>query len=291
MNVAGGSSISIPVQTTNLRPPGLLSRIWGGYLGGLIVSSWLVPIVATIVTVGEYAAPKSFPDWAQVLPDSPALGGAIVGVASWPILAVILSAMASAKTANSGIYGELTERLSKLSAHLAALVGPARGSEPYLEAAQPRDFISTELQSAGPRWVLAHGYINLWRRIHRAEEALIEIKPEQEVIENAQPDQLRMTDSTMAHSADLLAKLAEARQYLAAKIAGSPPPATSTIQSADEARGIVRAMRYTIDDFRDQRWAGLVRARNLLIGTTLLTELFAFTLLPLAVVEKASPDP
>jgi hypothetical protein len=44
-------------------------------------------------------------------------------------------------------------------------------------------------------WMWAIGYVNLWRLIHRADEALIAIEPTREVIRDALHDEMNIMDS------------------------------------------------------------------------------------------------
>jgi hypothetical protein len=242
--------------------------------------------VAANVTVVAYVAPNLLPPWARLLSDSPVLAGPAVALALWLILAAAFSPMTSARNANSASFADLQERLAHLNARLAALPRPTPLNDAFQEALNHCAFIAAELETAGPRWVTAAGYIGLWKRIHRAEEALMEIEPRTQVVADALYDEWRLQNSTMQHAVDLAADLKSARQYLEA----SAPSATTSIASEAEARAIARRIRFAIDDFRDQRWGALVRARNLLYGTMIMTELFAYALLGLAVIDHAPPN-
>ena len=57
---------------------------------------------------------------------------------------------------------------------------------------------------------------------------------------------------------------------------GNPPDQQKLLEPLDplveaEARNALRDARQTLDEFRDTIWDGLVRLRNLLVGTTLGT--------------------
>jgi hypothetical protein len=156
-------------------------------------------------------------------------------------------------------------------------------NDAFQEALGHCAFIAAELETAGPRWVTASGYIALWKRIHRAEEALVEIEPRTQVVADALTDEWRIQNSTMQHGDDLAAELRAARKILEAVV----PSATTNTASEAEARAVVRRVRFAVNDFRDQRRGAIVRARNLLYGTMIMTELFAFALLGLAVIDRA----
>jgi hypothetical protein len=262
----------------------LRARLSGAsYSGGLLVSLWLAPIVAANVTVVSYVAPKLLPPWARLMSDSPVLAGPVVALVFWLLLGAAFAPITSARNANSTSYADLQERLAQLNARLNALPKPAPLNDALQEALSHCAFIATELETAGPRWVTAAGYLALWKRLHRAEEALMEIEPRTQVEADALYDEWRLQNSTMEHGMDLAADLKPARQYLEA----AAPSATSSIASEAEARAIARRVRFAINDFRDQRWAAIVRARNLLYGTMIMTELFAFALLGLAAIDLA----
>ena len=63
-------------------------------------------------------------------------------------------------------------------------------------------------------WVLGLGYVVAWSRIHRAEEALIEVEPVEMVVRGAYHDKMAITDSQMSNSSDLLNQLRTAVKVL-----------------------------------------------------------------------------
>ena len=150
-------------------------------------------------------------------------------------------------------------------------------------------------------WVLATGYLNVWERLHRAEEALIEVLPEQTVIAGALDDELRLIGSQIESRDELLAKLRHA-------VAALDPCAIVFLKlSADEhkalqplpndpclaqrrkvARSVLRLVRRAINEYRDARYEGLVVSRNRTWGTTIFTSLTAFMLLAIAIMMGAS---
>jgi hypothetical protein len=60
--------------------------------------------------------------------------------------------------------------------------------------------IAREREKRGARWVLGTGYVTLWQRLHRAQEALIDLQPTDAVIKHAQRDVLRIHNSTISNS-------------------------------------------------------------------------------------------
>ena len=59
-------------------------------------------------------------------------------------------------------------------------------------------------------------------------------------------------------------------------------------RSETEARTILRQVRRSINNYRSERWAGLVRARNNLALAMALTSVFVYTILWLAIIDGAS---
>jgi len=255
------------------------------YVGGLLTTAWMLPIAAAVIAVAAYVVPTLFPpDW-KLISDSPVLAGVTIALVAWLLLAAFYSPMSDARHANGSSYADLQQRLCQLEARITAVPAENRTGA-FREAMQDCEFIATELGSSGIRWVTAIGYIALWERMHRAEEALIEIEPRSQVVADALEDQWRLQDSTVDHSADLLAELKLAREYLVTlRVADTDQ--SPAIHSETEARAVVGKVRLAIDDFRDKRRAALVRTRNLLMATMIITELFAFAILALAISARA----
>jgi hypothetical protein len=143
--------------------------------------------------------------------------------------------------------------------------------------------------SRGLRWVLATGYINLWNRLHRAEEALIEVNPQPAVIRDALNDELRLMGSTIDNRDELLAELRSAVKALSPQAAATllklPPHDVGAGVTAkpDEARAALRHVNGTINSVRDDNWDGLVRIRNHLATAIFLTGLASYLLLALVI--------
>src|SRR5205823_6561366 len=227
------------------------------------------------------------------------------------------------------------------------------------EACAHRDAIARGLRSGGPRWALGTGYVDLWERMDRAEEALIDVKPRQAVIADGMYDCLRCKGSAIHQADELHARLEAAVGFLrtldspscdrqhhpdgdvaglgatvrretpagvaahaarrsngervvaaraangdpapvsgeAAPVQGGQPRADAVQPAAPdgpdlprseaEARTILRQVRRSINGFRHDRWAGLVRARNHLGLAKALTSFLVYVLLWLAIIDGA----
>ncbi len=178
------------------------------------------------------------------------------------------------------------------------------------EAMSQTDSLRGALACGGPQWVLGSGYINLWHRAAEAEEALIQVAPRASVITGGWYDRLRCTGSAIEAQSKLSARAELAVQFLRnLPLMPSPIPATSAdgngtasqsppssqptrgaaaapgaavdgVPSSEaEARLILRDVRHAINQFRNERWAGLVRARNVLRVATTLTGITLYALL------------
>jgi hypothetical protein len=267
-------------------------------LVSLVAAAIMYPGLASATTVALYVS-----GW---LPDARAFAvGAGLGAVATLLLSPALRRYAVADRANIAAYGHLSTSLGRLDADLGAFCGnPQTDGEPgaaSAEARQHRDAVARELglagdgapPSAGIQWLLANGYTNMWVRLHRAEEALIEIAPDECVIREVVNDDLRLQGSTIPNAGELLRRLRLAAEDLgpsAARYLGRPSEAERAGGGAQRervARAIVREVRRSVNDFRDDCREGIVRGRNRLYATVMFTGLTTFGLLGLAVVAEA----
>jgi len=219
---------------------------------------------------------------------------------------------------NPGQFGELVGRWSNLDALYQSVCSPgsnAVGSALTVtqqvacrDAASHRAFIAGELgiedgghgnrapigreRSTGAKWVLGSGYIDLWTRLHHAEAALLVVQPTEEIVAGALADETRLVGSHMENSDDQLRKLRAAVVTLGGK-AYLSSDAVALVKDADaaadpesqtQARLILRSVRETISEYRDGRRAGLVKTRNQLMWTGLVTGAFAYAMLALPIL-------
>jgi hypothetical protein len=176
---------------------------------------------------------------------------------------------------------------------------------------------------AAVRWVLCTGYPAVWGRIHRADEALFDLETDATALGMGIYDELRLLGARIPEKEELLNKLRVAlsdldpanTRYLYQTlpltlhpqgVSIEPPTArrrTPTVQLAirgrtllgrppqddpgreQRARAALRQVRLSINEFRDYRREGLVRARNSLFATTLFTGWTAYLVLGLAVIQ------
>jgi hypothetical protein len=150
-------------------------------------------------------------------------------------------------------------------------------------------------------WALGYGYVRLWERLHRVEEEKLFAGPPDELISEAARDTLRLQGSNIDNRDQLLDQLQRATSVLAfnagvsagvvpasasaSAVAGLAPP----FHAPDDAiaRRMIRQVRHAINEYRDERRLALVRARNQLLRTIVLTALVTYQLVVLAVLSGA----
>jgi len=163
------------------------------------------------------------------------------------------------------------------------------------------EYINTRLCSQGLHW-LSTGYVNLWDRVNEADEAIIDVLPCETVIESAKYEELRLKNSMVSESEDLHTPLKKAIKTLspanAMDTVSSDPncsgPSTAingqvSQQSEHEARANIRIVKAALHKFTNERWDGLVRARNQLMVTAFLTAFFTYILVIIAILAHAPP--
>ncbi len=154
-------------------------------------------------------------------------------------------------------------------------------------------------------WTMGVGYLKAWYFVHQAEEAMLDIAPREFVIREALYDESAINGSSIASSDYVLSNIRTAVKTLspsaAAYLKSLPVQDRSisldtipTNHSLDrgtvpdvrielEARNALRDAKQTLDQFRASLWDGLVRIRNQLVGTTLITGLLTYILLCVAI--------
>jgi len=207
------------------RKNGFFARLWPlmqAYGASLVGSYAIVPSIATIFTVVFYLVASNIPGWQLVV------WSLIVTGIVWLALSIPLSALTSARAANSHNYGLIENRLSRLETRLYVL--QTTTSEDQLkqyqrvaleEAYDNLSKLHDLMYSSTSRlpWVLAMGYVNAWNWLHRTEEALIEIEPIEMVVSGAYHDYMAISNSKMDNSKDLLTNLTDATKKLDPKFA------------------------------------------------------------------------
>jgi len=221
---------------------------------------------------------------------SAVLYGTIIGVGIWVTAGLCLRRHASPRHANAGVYRELVDRHAKLEG-VARTVARKDDREAWatlqrsLESA--RVSLGSEDADDGFLWASGAGYITVFKAIHCAEEALVELVPEEDAVRQALTERAALDGSKIADARGRVRRLERAIQVLGGGdyLVDAPEPPAST--DKEVARAIVREAQATVDEFRDSRREGLVRARNRLFATVVFTGMVAYAGLALALLAGA----
>ncbi len=305
------NGVGLSNDTSKSRLSSATSSNDNTYFTALIASSAAVPIVASMITVAVYVAPfsKDLHRWIAV----PL--GAIITILFWLLLAIPCRRFALANKANRCSYGNLVNQLNDLTVRIDVLKNNQQGNTvpppnnmskiAFHEARAWCNDIVHELKCKGLCWLLATGYINMWKLLHHAEEALIEIEPIETVLNKAVHDELCIQDSNMSNSEELLDKLRIAVKKLSpsATVYLTKQPRDQEARSVPhdkdnksyndpemEARIALREVRRTLNEYRDNLWEGLVRSRNRLMMIVIITGFLAYILLCLPIVSNIDPS-
>ena len=267
-------------------------------LAVLVVTSAVLPSLAGAGVILIYLATGP----SQPLHADALYIGAAAAVAVWALSAPLLRWLAKVDTAQSRSFGELEFRTRRLKARLGAApqdaATPAVASLPA-EAATYLMTLESQLGLTGPlgagfRFAFATGYVNLWRCLHRAEEALIGIQPPADTAAEAASDYLRLRG--LPNSKELGMLLQRALAQLGPVAAPARDPAIVIAPEPHRAAAatglsILAAVRLAINTYRDDAWEGLIRERNRLLRTVAVTSFVTLLLVALAVlssVDKAA---
>jgi hypothetical protein len=209
-----------------------------GYSAALIAMLIFLPSAATVFTLMFLL----FSSDQSILYGFSPLWGTLVAFGVWLfVLSPLCCLIADAKHAIPSSYGELLPRLDELEAGLKGFC-PGTGSSKnpcrntaYFEAVKENDEIRRDLSRKGLAWLMATGYSNVWGRVYRAEEAMIEVEPQSKVLVGSYYDESRLEGSDIQNRDDLLAKLRKAvvsidpcaHKYLKSTASVTAPPALS----------------------------------------------------------------
>lgn len=302
------------------------------YLPTLWAIAPLIPAFAAIAVVATYLiAPLGRGAASLILGSEIAAALAILG-------AIPLRTLATIRVAQTRSYWELRRRSEQLRTRLTvvkeSLPPTSVGMAPtdwttsqrmaLAEATKQLDEVDDALlkppdksKTSGLEWVSAMGYVSLWRRVDRAEEALIDVEPRWLLMADALHDHFRLKDAdiksvglerALSAAAETIDRDAHTRYFEtvarghgshdrglddravdshAAAAASQPTPESrSPTKPLDEpgARAILREVRNDVNNYFEDRMEGLVRARNRLWRAILLTATTTFLLVGLAVV-------
>jgi hypothetical protein len=266
-----------------------------------LITAAVLPGFAAAFCVALYIAQDQWVGWLNDGGPRAYMVGSAAGAIAWLMLAVAARGMATPAGGNRSAHGQLCEKLDELEASHGALAAePGNDADRAALDVAGRHLRYLRECLDGTRlpqraWANGSGYIDMWRRVHRVEEALLMVRPRSTVIAAAVHDMLRLAGSTIPKRDRLVGEIGEAMTAI-------DPRATATYLGTEQARARVRAparvpergprailveVRRAINDFRDQRRAGLVRARNHLLATVAATGFVTYVFLGIAFLMQA----
>ena len=286
------------------------------FVGGLAAALPFVPCIAATATTLAYVLRLGDEvEWRGRWEDNLAAiaVGLTVALGVWLVAGWRCGHFARPAHANTSSYDLLWTRLRQLQTRCAVFCAAGRdwaGVDPQAGCAACREaeaqcrLVAADLKRNGLQWVMATGYDTQWRRLHRAEEALLEVEPRVTLANEALYDYQRLRGSGLDDFERLTSQMTWAlRQLDLADCVEAPAAGLATagaspnggngkrgrVRPAPEARlrAVLREIRYAINDFRDRQTAGLIRARNRLLKTVVVTSLGSYLLLGLAIAAEA----
>src|SRR5829696_3944981 len=321
----------------------------GSYRAALKLTSPWLPIMAVVLTTLTYLLPEELLGRAVVRFGSSINEGVIASFAGLALaLAIWLAASfparrrATARESSPPNYHQITEALDSLQYKIRCVcptgdltttvdngLDEASKREALAEVKGEIKEIAKRLKDGDTTWVTGAGYIELWHRVHRAQEAMIKLEPFSEVAEGAMRDDERLRDANIANRERLLDRLRsavavfeapeangylrylpECKEYDDIRKLGTLNGDVGTLEAdakqnlrteviveaeaikkklRPEAIAILVETRYEINRFRDNSWEGIVNARNHLLDTSMNLGLMTYALLVFTLV--LAPEP
>jgi hypothetical protein len=273
------------------RRPTMRRRRLRAWTASLLATAVFIPGTSAAVAIALFLHPVSevnSPERAYVF-------GTLFGLFAWAtFFAVVAWRFAWADRANPAVYNILCEAFDGLHTRLES-AGPEDSGPAHREASHHLTRLGRGLglyddgpaPSVGLSWTLGVGYVDLWRNAHRADEALLHAAGEEALVGGAVFDDLRLDGSQIAGAADLRQKLRIALAVLSVngEIFLNRPPSTPGEEpimdrppSRAAALGVLKIVRRTINEYRDDRRDGLVRVRNNLYATMIFASVMAYAL-------------
>jgi hypothetical protein len=275
----------------------------------LVAAAPLTPVMAALFTVAAFLAPAdSLAHW--IPGDHVLIAFALNLLFAWVVLAVLWGALGytGCSRVNMSSFNGLCAHLADLEARHTHLCGAAADPVSRLAcevANTHRSTVLRELQIPGVSWVLGGGYVAGWERVSRAEEALIRVATPSELISHGLSDLARCTGSSIENRAELAERIRATIAFLRSADDGARPQETRPTDggaptapdhpalypvSLDEVRETLVMVRRTVNDYRGERWSGLIRARNHLAAAAAVTGLTVYSLLWLAILMGSAAD-
>jgi len=315
----------------------------------LKLTSPLLPVMAVVLTALTYIILGEPPDSTLLFVGLSinegvlaSFVGLVLALAVWVAVSFPARKRATAKESSPPNYHQITEALDSLKYKIESVRpngDPTTAVDNGLDEVSKREAfaevkgeireIEKRLKDGDTTWVTGAGYIELWHRVHRAQEAMIKLEPPSEVAEGAMRDDERLRDANIANRERLLDRLRsavavfeapeangylrylpECKEYDDIRKLGTLNGDVGTLEAdakqnlrteviveaeaikkklRPEAIAILVETRYEINRFRDNSWEGIVNARNHLLDTSMNLGLMTYALLVFTLV--LAPEP
>ena len=280
-----------------------------GYMAGVWVMSTLGPWIAASTAVVTYIV-TDHSDGSIAVRFAAAYNGIAAALAFIAAMAFLGRQLSRPERAQPRTWEGLIDRLAQLKARIDATFPPDLGPDPTTIEDRHARALSREARALLTsvddhicnednwrpelRWALATGYSSVQRTLHRLDEMLYEGETTAALTGDALHDSLSLSGSTMSDRDALTARLRAAVQVISPHayryffpVGGAPSagePADGAKPSEAEAREVLREVRYSVNQFRDDRVDGLIRARNRLLWVVLTVGITAYLALGLAML-------
>jgi hypothetical protein len=286
-------------------------RQWGGQVvAALVATAPLSPILAGVFTVTLFtSALPQFPigqlelgrwtvevsQWADFLGGHHLTASLANVLIAWLLLTALFWALGltTPERADARSYGSFISRLTRLKAQWVTLESvDSVASDDPLDDAIARQEIQANLEAIDQeqavrdaRWVLGDGYISLWRKLNRAEEALLRLAPRRLLAAEMRRDLLRLDGCSLKQSGQLDELLTELKKQLVG-LEGEARDAAAE----RAARNVAPQVRYVLDHYRLSLWICVLQARNRLLASIIFTSFTVYVLLWLSIAANASKE-
>ena len=197
------------------------------YFGALVLVAAITPLpfLAGLITIIVYLLPSPLPAVAFFNRTIVIILGLIITLSAWLLAAIPCRRFATAEGGRPSDYEKLMGEVTALKNRLEVVREKDEATKDNaIEHKKAREitildvdtavaYINDRLDRNGLTW-LSTGYVSLWDRINKADEAIIDVLPGEAVIEGVNYEELRLKNSEVPDRKDLLTCLEEARTTL-----------------------------------------------------------------------------
>jgi hypothetical protein len=194
-------------------------RVLERLVGAIVIAAPMAPVLAFILSVLAMGSGIGFATDGQ-----PALVQVAIGnlVLAWLVLAIaaVVLGLSTARGALPASYAELAQWLVEVKVWVE-LLRPLESKLPSLNArtaygqlCNQYQEIQRDLKENGAKWFLGTGYVNVWWRVHQAQEALVRVVSTDTLQTYARVELLRVQGSGIASEDDGVGQLSNALTVL-----------------------------------------------------------------------------